>query len=127
MEFYGSLSLSNNGGFASVRSKSSELQLTDGDIIVARVRGDGRKYYLNMRTSTPRMAFSYRATFQTKADQWQEIRVPLSDFRATWFGRQVADATPVDAASVNSIGFLLADKVAGPFELEVDWIKAVSP
>jgi hypothetical protein len=31
----------------------------------------------------------------------------------------------VDAGKVNSIGFLLADKKAGPFKLEVEWIKVV--
>jgi NADH dehydrogenase [ubiquinone] 1 alpha subcomplex assembly factor 1 len=124
MEFFGKLSLENNGGFASVRSQASELRLSDGDVIVARVRGDGRRYYLNMRTNAPRMAFSYRADFQTEADQWQEIRIPVRDFRANWFGRKVPGAA-LDPASVNSIGFLLADKIPGPFQLQVDWIKVV--
>ena len=126
MEFFGKLSLDNNGGFASVRSQSGELRLNDGDVIVARVRGDGRRYYFNARTNKPRMAFSYRAEFQTKAEEWQEIRVPVADLRATWFGRQISGASPVTASSVNSIGFLLADKKPGSFELEVDWIKVAS-
>jgi hypothetical protein len=29
----------------------------------------------------------------------------------------------LDPGKVNSVGFLLADKKAGPFKLEVDWIK----
>ena len=126
IEFYGTLSLENNGGFASVRSQAGELRLDDGDVVVARVRGDGRRYYLNVRTNKPKMAFSYRAEFQTKAEEWQEIRIPVADLRATWFGRKIPGASPVDASSVNSIGFLLADKIPGPFELEIDWIKIAS-
>ena len=37
----------------------------------------------------------------------------------------VKDAGPVDPAEVNGLGFLLGDKKAGPFKLEVEWIKVV--
>ena len=37
----------------------------------------------------------------------------------------VGNAGPVDAGKVNSVGFLLADKKAGPFKLEVQWITLV--
>ncbi len=123
MEFYGTLSLENNGGFASVRSKSKPIGLKDGDAIVARLRGDGREYYLNLTVPTFRIAFSYRASFETKAGEWQEVKVPLKELQATSFGRPVKNADPVEAGKVNSIGFLLADKKAGPFKLEVEWIK----
>ena len=127
MEFYGTLSLENNGGFASVRSRPKKLGLEDGEAIVARVRGDGRQYYLNLRASTRRIAFSYRASFQSKKGKWQEVKVPLNKFQATSFGRPVRDAAPVDPREVSSIGFLLADKKAGPFKLEVEWVKALKP
>lgn len=71
-----------------------------------------------------RVAFSYRVKFQTEKDKWMELRVPLKDFVATSFGRIVTNAGPVNPEQVNSIGFLLGDKKAGPFNLEVDWIKA---
>lgn len=125
MEFFGTLSLENRGGFASVRSKAKTLGLNEGDVIVARLRGDGREYHFNLRVPTRRIAFSYRASFETKAGEWQEVKVPLKDFQATSFGRPVRNAEPVDAGKVNSIGFLLADKKAGPFKLEIDWIKVV--
>ncbi|MCE9533999.1 MAG: CIA30 family protein [Planctomycetes bacterium] len=43
LEFFGTLSLENNGGFASVRSKAKKLGLQKGDTIIAKVRGDGRE------------------------------------------------------------------------------------
>ena len=125
MEFYGTLSLENSGGFASVRSRGKQVSLKDGDVIVARLRGDGRTYYFNLQVPTFRIAFSYRTPFQTRAGEWQKIKVPLKDFQATSFGRPVMSAGPVDASEVNSLGFLLADKKAGPFQLEVDWIKVL--
>lgn len=122
MEFFGTLSLQNNGGFASVRSRVTKLDLQDGEAIVTRVRGDGRRYTLNLYVPRRRMAFSYRAEFQTKKDEWIEVRVPLEDFLATSFGRIVKNAGPVIPREINSVGFLLADKKAGPFKLEVDSI-----
>jgi NADH dehydrogenase [ubiquinone] 1 alpha subcomplex assembly factor 1 len=125
LEFFGSLSLENNGGFASVRSRPGKLDLSEYDALVFEVRGDGRTYYANVHVPTRRIAFSYRAELNTQRDKWQEIRIPFKDFRATSFGRRVLDAAPLDAGNIESLGFLLADKKAGPFKLEVAWIKGI--
>ena len=130
MEFFGTLSLANNGGFASVRSKARKLGLEKDDTLVAKVRGDGREYTLNLYPNRSRTAFSYRATVKTKKDEWIELRVPLDEFEATSFGRVVKEAGAVKPEEVSSVGFLLGDKKAGPFKLEVEWIKverAASP
>jgi monofunctional biosynthetic peptidoglycan transglycosylase len=71
------------------------------------------------------MAFSYRSMIQTRKDEWIEVKLPLDKFVATSFGKPVNDARPMDAQEVNGLGFLLADKNAGPFKLEVEWIKVV--
>ena len=123
LEFFGTLSLENNGGFASVRTKAKKLGLEKGDTLVAKVRGDGREYSLNLYVNKPLIAFSYRATVQTKKDEWIEIKVPLDKFEATSFGNLVKDAGPVNPTEVNAVGFLLGDKKAGPFKLEVEWIR----
>jgi monofunctional biosynthetic peptidoglycan transglycosylase len=123
LEFSGNLSLKNNGGFASVRTKSKKLTLDSGDTIVARVRGDGREYSLNLYLNKPRIAFSYRALVQTKKNEWIEIKVPLTRFEATSFGRVLKDARPVPPQDVNAVGWMLSDKQAGPFEMEIEWIK----
>ena len=123
LEFFGNLSLKNNGGFASVRTKAKKLGLEKGDTVVAKVRGDGREYMLNLYLNKPLIAFSYRATVRTKKDEWIEVKVPLDKFEATSFGRVVKDAGPVDPKEVNSLGFMLSDKKAGPFKMEVEWIK----
>ncbi len=122
LEFYGNLSLRNNGGFASVRSVPQDLGFEDGDTLIVRVRGDGREYYLNLYEPTFRMAFSYRAPLKTEDGKWVEVRVPLSDFYATSFGRRVR-SSKLSPGRINSVGFLLADKKAGPFRLEVDSIR----
>ena len=123
LEFFGTLSLENNGGFASVRSKAKSLGLEKGDMVVAKVRGDGREYTLNLYLNKPLIALSYRATVQTKKDEWIEVKVPLDKFEATSFGRVVKDAGPVEPKEVNALGFMVSDKKAGPFKLEIESIK----
>ena len=126
MQFFGRLSLANNGGFASVRSPRRPLRLIAGDTIVFRARGDGRRYCVNLYTSRRLTAFSYRASFKTKKNQWLTIRVPLNAFQATSFGRVLQNRV-LDPGQVNGIGILLADKKAGIFKLEVDRIQVHSP
>lgn len=123
LEFYGDLSLENNGGFASVRCPPTKLDLSGYEAVRFKVRGDGRTYWFNINVPSILPAFSYRATFQTQPGKWQEIQIPLKDFRATSFGQVIPGV--LDPAKVQTIGFLLADKKAGPFKLEVAWIKAV--
>ena len=123
LEFSGRLSLENNGGFASVRTKPTDLEINAGDTIVVRVKGDGREYVLNIYTKSRRMAFSYRAPLPTTKDEWTEVSVPLDEFIPTAFGRRVQGLGPVEPDQINSLGFMLSDKKPGPFRLEVDWVK----
>ena len=55
LEFFGTLSLENNGGFASVRTKPADHDINAGDDLVIRVKGDGREYVLNLSTKSRRM------------------------------------------------------------------------
>ena len=123
MEFSGRLSLENNGGFASVRTKPTNLNIHAGDTLVVRVKGDGREYVLNIYTKSRRMAFSYRTALPTTKDEWTEVSVPLEEFIPTSFGNRVQGMGPVEPDQINSLGFMLSDKKPGSFKLEVDWVK----
>ena len=124
MLFDGTLSLKNRGGFSSIRTGRSRVDLSAYDGLTARVRGDGRTYWMTVNTNVRIPAGSYRVIFRTEPGKWQVIRTPFSSFRATSFGRVLPVFLPLNRAKVESIGFLIADKKAGPFRLEVDWIKA---
>jgi uncharacterized surface protein with fasciclin (FAS1) repeats len=68
-------------------------------------------------------ASSYRAYLPTKAGEWEEINVPLADFKLQAFGRELP-IKALDSAAVASVGITIADKKAGPFELEIESMKA---
>ena len=127
LEFFGTLSLENNGGFASVRTKPTDFDIKAGDTIVVQVMGDGQEYVLNLYTKSRRMAFSYRAPLPTVMNEWTEVAVPLEDFIPTSFGNRVQGMGPVEPNEITSIGFMLSDKKAGPFKMEVAWVKIGKP
>jgi len=118
--FSGTLSLKNNGGFASIRSRPGDCGIEPGDCLITRVKGDGRSYILNLYTKSRRMAFSYRAPLPTTQDTWIDISVPIADFVPTSFGRTVNGLGPVDPTQIVAVGFMLSDKQPGPFQLEIE-------
>jgi len=126
LRFSGNVSLENNGGFSSIRSVPAERDLSAYDGLLVRVRGDGKRYALTLQTDVRIRAGSYRIKFDTKADEWLEVFIPFADFRATSFGVELPNAPPLDPRKIRSFGFLISDKQAGPFALDVDWIKAAS-
>jgi monofunctional biosynthetic peptidoglycan transglycosylase len=121
----GELSLENNGGFASVRSLPSRHDLAGCDAFLIRVRGDGHRYKFTARTERVFDSPIYQASFPTKPGEWAELRLPMKDFVPTFRGRVLSGEPPLDPAKVTSVGFLISDKQAGPFRLEVAWIKAI--
>lgn len=125
LHFTGTLSLENNGGFSSVRTRDWRRDLSGCDAIVLRVRGDGRTYQLRLSTDARfrDSPISYQAGFATVAGTWTEVRVPFSTLVPGWRGRTL-DGPPFDPAKVEEMGLLIGDKRAGEFRLEVDWIRA---
>jgi uncharacterized surface protein with fasciclin (FAS1) repeats len=124
LEFFGSLSLENNGGFASIRTKGRDFNLNGYDAIGLRLKGDGRTYFFNLMTSPRSSASSYRAPVETKKDTWQNVQISLKDFVYTSFGRIIGGVGPLKAKDIQSLGFTLSDKKSGPFQLEVSEIRA---
>ena len=125
--FQGKLSLENNGGFASARSLPARHDLAGGDTFVVRVRGDGRRYKFTARTAPNFDGAIYQCAFTTKKGAWEEHRLPLKQFVATFRGRVLSNEPQLDAGKITSVGFLISDKQEGPFQLEVAWIKVALP
>ncbi|GMJ14738.1 hypothetical protein like AT4G18810 [Hibiscus trionum] len=134
--FKGIVSTENNGGFSSTRTKnfSSPADLSAYDGLELRLKGDGRRYKLIVRTSTDWDTVGYTASFDTVGGQWQSIRLPFSSLRPIFRARTVSDAPPFDPSNVVSFqlmfskfeydGKLNPTFVEGPFELPLSSIKA---
>ena len=121
--FEGELSLENNGGFASVRTLVPPTDLSSRKGLTVRVRGDGRRYRLRLRTDDRYDGIAYQAEFGTAAGEWEEITLPFAEFAPSFRGRRPPGAEPLDPSRIRQVGLMIADKQAGPFALELAWIR----
>ncbi|WP_161470981.1 CIA30 family protein [Tropicimonas marinistellae] len=76
----GEVSTKNRGGFIQVRTKIDALE-KDHQGLVLRVRGNGERYFIHLRTRSTRLPWQfYQAGFETGPD-WREVRLPWSAFK----------------------------------------------
>ena len=122
--FHGEVSLENYGGFASIRTRPQEYQLDGFAGISLRVKGDGKKYRLRLRTDDEFEGVAYQANFTTQPEKWIIVHLPFNEFTAVFRGRVVSEAPKLEAAHIRRIGFMIADKQSGPFTLEIEGVKA---
>ena len=120
--FAGELSLESGGGFASVRRREQVVDLSACDAIELHVRGDGKRYKLNLRTSDSFDGVVYQAAFETQPGTWLTAELFLAGFAPRFRGRPTSGM--LDRAHVSSLGLLISDRQAGPFRLEVETIAA---
>jgi len=123
--FSGRVSLENSGGFASVRTRPQRLDLSSYRGLRLRLRGDGKRYSLNLRTAVSIPGGSYRFGFETLTNVWEEIYLPLEEFKPIAFGSEISHIPEFDPGNLRSIGFMISSGQDGPFRLEVAWMRAV--
>jgi NADH dehydrogenase [ubiquinone] 1 alpha subcomplex assembly factor 1 len=122
--FAGVVSLDFGGGFASVRSNPGALDLSAFTGIEALLRGDGRRYKLVLKSDAGFDWVNWQAPFQTHCDERQMVRIPFQDLVPVYRGSRVSNAPPFDGRHIATFGFLISDKQAGPFRLEIERIVA---
>ena len=123
LRFTGTVSLKNNGGFASIRSNPGKFDLGRYSGLTLRLRGDGRSYKLSLRTDLYFDGISYQTSFKTLKDTWQEISLPFSAFIPTHHGIRLSTVAPLNTTSIKSFGLFIADRQEGSFQLDVAWLK----
>ena len=124
--FEGNVSLENYGGFSSMRTYPRDYQLESYDGLIIRIKGDGKRYRLRLRTDDQFDGIAYQAIFLTKPEEWATVQLPFSDFIPVYRGRVVSDAPRLNPAHIKRLGFMIEDKQAGHFRLVIDWVKVYS-
>ena len=117
--FSGVVSLENNGGFSSLRYRFDTKKVKGYTKAILKIKGDGKSY--QFRTKSSRYdRHSYIATFTTSG-KWQTIEIALSDMYPAFRGYQL-DIPNYPAESLEEIAFLIGNKKAESFQLEIDRI-----
>jgi NADH dehydrogenase [ubiquinone] 1 alpha subcomplex assembly factor 1 len=120
--FRGTVSLENNGGFASVRTRAqTPVDLSDFEGLSVHVLGDGKIYSLRLRTvKNGRLTrYSYEARFATTAGDWETHEMAYSDFKPVFRGNAVRGNPELNPDAILEVGFMIQDGQEGPFRLGV--------
>lgn len=117
--FTGEVSLENNGGFSSVRYRFAPKAVSGFTKAVIRLRGDGKRYQFRVKSNSSDQ-HSYIAYFQTTGD-WQTLEIPLSEMYPTFRGRKL-NMPDYPGERLSEVAFLIANKRAESFRLEIDCI-----
>jgi hypothetical protein len=125
--FVGTVSLENNGGFASIRSKPAPLGLAGAHGLELELMGDGHTYKLSIRLDSDQDGISYQANLTPPSSSVSHTRIAFVELVPMWRGRRVPDAQPFDPARAAQVGFVIGDEQAGAFELGLVAIRALRP
>ena len=124
LRFAGELSLTNGGGFASIR-RPFDAGGSDAAGLLLRVRGDGNRYRLRVYTRDAAGGenwYSHYATFDTRAGEVTSVELRWPQFAASFRGRAV-DAPPIRFAEVIGVGVMITKEDHrgghGPFALDL--------
>ena len=117
--FSGEVSLENNGGFASLRYRFNEIKTKGYQIVQLKIKGDGKSYQFRVKSSKyDRHSYIYK--FQTNKE-WQVIDIPLKKMIPSFRGYQL-NIPNYDADQIEELAFLIGNKKAEKFELEIKHI-----
>ena len=102
----GEVSLENNGGFVQMALPLADdgrgLDASAFRAIRLRVRGNGLRYYVHLRTSDTRAPWQYYAASFRAEDEWAEVEIPFAAFRPA------ALRTPLDRSRLLRVGLVAA-------------------
>lgn len=122
-------------GYAMFRTKDQKESWLVGDrfwdwsqfsSLVLRVRGDRRKYLVNIQANTPLITdlFQHRLFLNTPGE-WETVVIPLNDFVMTNWG-VIQDGCELNKNEIKTFGIGLLDKQYGPYNLDIDWVKVMT-
>lgn len=118
-EYYGHVSLENNGGFSSVRYYFETIDSSNYSSFKIRIKGDGKTYQFRVKDSRNNR-YSYSFKFETNG-KWQTLKIPFADMYASFRGYRL-DIPNFKGDQMEEIAFLISNKKAEDFKLLIDTI-----
>jgi hypothetical protein len=118
-EFSGKVSLENNGGFSSLRYNFETVNSSNYANFQIRLKGDGKAYQFLVKDSRYNR-YSYIYTFQTSG-KWETITIPFNSMYPSFRGNRLRGGN-FDGSQMEEIAFLIGNKKAEQFTLEIDKI-----
>lgn len=122
--FQGSISLENNGGFASFRSEYAQFDLSPYKEVEIRYRSTGQDFAFTLNQYRRFYRPNFKAKLPKTDGDWTTVRLVWSDFNRYRLGTVLSGSlTEEDLQKVIRMGFISDEKRASPFEFELDYVK----
>ena len=118
-EFFGKVSIENNGGFSSIRYNFKKIDSHNYSKFVLRLKGDGKNYQFRVKDNTYNR-YSYISEFKTTGE-WQTIEIPHNKMYASFRGYRL-DIPNFKGDQMQEIAFLISNKKQEEFRLLIDSI-----
>ena len=116
-EFSGEVSLENNGGFSSLRYDFETKNTSNYESFQLLIKGDGKPYQFRVKDSRNKR-YSYIYTFKTSGN-WETITIPFHKMYPSFRGYKL-DRPNYDGKQMEEIAFLIGNKKAERFKLQID-------
>lgn len=123
--FSGTISLENNGGFASLKSPFGKYDLAGCNTVSVRFRSSGQRFYFTLENHRRFYMPNYKHLLaEIPTGEWQTVEIPLNTFAEYRMGDPTGSGVSRQILSnIIRLGFINADKQAGEFKLEIDQIE----
>ena len=118
-EFFGKVSIENNGGFSSIRYNFKKFDRHNYSKFVLRLKGDGKNYQFRVKDNTYNR-YSYISEFKTTGE-WQTVEIPYNKMYASFRGYRL-DIPNFKGDQMQEIAFLISNKKQEEFRLFIDSI-----
>jgi len=108
--FGGIVSIANSGGFASVRTRNFDppLDLSAYQGMQLRLKGDGKRYKLFLRSNPGWDSLAYAGSFDTLDGEWMTVQLAFADLRPVFRARTVQNGDRFNSAQVCSLQLMLS-------------------
>ena len=121
--FRGSVSLENNGGFASLRTPYQEYDLSEYKTVTVRYRSTGQDFGLTLNKYRRFWRPRYKTNLPITGGEWQTLTCNLTDFGMYRLGQKMeGHPDKGDLSEIIRLGLISNTKAATDFEIEVDTI-----
>lgn len=122
--FKGTISLENNGGFASYRSPYGSYDLSAFKEVHVRYKSTGQNFAFTLANYRRFYEPNFKASLPVTNDEWKEVVLSLSNFKKYRLGTLLS-GTPSqeELANVIRLGLISNDKKASLFKIEIDYIR----
>lgn len=124
LKFKGTISLKNNGGFASFRNRYGLYKLGNVSTVKIKYRSSGQIMAISLEPNDVFYKPTYRILLEDTNSAWKTFEIKVSKFAECVLGEPTGNMISSNILNkIKRIGFINTEKKEGDFEIEIKYLK----